>query len=179
MSILRAAAISRAPTAGLAAVGVFWGGFAAYVPDIKAGLSATDSAWGIVMILSAVGGMTAMYLGPSVLRVFGRWTLPLASVFLALACAFPVLPGDMFWMGVALFGMGAAVSTLDISSNVRISVQEERHGIHLMNYCHAMFSFPFAAAAFAVGMMRAGGDDPCTDRAVDGGGDPRARASDL
>ena len=79
MSIFLAAAISRAPTAGLAAVGVFWGGFAAYVPDIKAALAATDAVWGVVMILSAIGGMTAMYLGPSVLAILGRATLPAAA----------------------------------------------------------------------------------------------------
>lgn len=160
MAILHATSLSRAPIAGLTAVGVFWGGFAAYVPDIKAALQANDSTWGVAMIMSAVGGMLAMYLGPRLLAVLGRATLPLTGLFLALACFFPVIPGTVPGLGLALFGMGAAVSALDISSNVRISVLEERHGLHLMNLNHAMFSFGFAAAAFCVSLARQAGWSP-------------------
>jgi MFS family permease len=154
MALLRAAAVSRAPTAGLAAVGVFWGGFAAYVPDLKASVGADDSVWGIVMIMSAVGGMMAMYLGPRVLVLLGRLTLPVAGAALAVAALLPALAPGVALLGVCLFLMGAAVSTLDISSNVRISDLESRHDMHLMNYCHAMFSFPFGLSALAVSLMR-------------------------
>jgi MFS family permease len=157
MALLKAAAVSRAPTAGLAAVGVFWGGFAAYVPDLKARVGADDAVWGIVMIMSAIGGMLAMYRGPRVLVLLGRHTLPVAGLALAVVALLPALAASPAALAPCLFLMGAAVSTLDITSNVRISDLESRHDMHLMNYCHAMFSFPFGLAALAVSLMRQAG----------------------
>ena len=145
MSITTAIAVSRAPIAALSAVGVFWGGFAASVPDIKAGVGASDAAFGAALVMSSVGGITAMYLSPRIGQMLGRAVLPVAGVFLFVALFFPLLARDVTGLGLALLGMGAAVSLLDISANVRISVLESRHGLHLMNLNHAMFSFGFAA----------------------------------
>lgn len=84
MAFLTAVRVSRAPIAGLAGVGVFWGAFAAYVPDIKAALGASDSSWGTVMVGSALGGMLAMYMAPRFIAALGRVVLPVAGVILAL-----------------------------------------------------------------------------------------------
>ncbi len=64
MAILKAAILARAPNAGLAAVGVFWGAFAALVPDIKAEIAAPDAAFGLAMMMAALGGIAAMALAP-------------------------------------------------------------------------------------------------------------------
>ncbi|MGL4311123.1 MAG: MFS transporter [Paracoccaceae bacterium] len=157
---MREISISRAPAAALSAVGVFWGGFAAYVPDLKAGIGADDSTWGMVMIMSALGGMCAMYMAPRVIQLVGRPVLPVAAVLLAIAAFYPILPSGTAGLAIALFGMGASVSLLDISANVRISVLEERHGLHLMNLNHAMFSFAFAASAWATSLARQAGYGP-------------------
>lgn len=157
MAILTALGVSRAPIAGLSAVGVFWGGFAAYVPDLKSAVLASDSSWGLVMMASAVGGMLAMYLAPRFIPAAGRMMLPLAGGVLTLASLLPALPGTLPELAVVLFVMGAAVAVLDMSANVRISVLEERHGLHLMNINHAMFSFAFALSAFLVSLARKAG----------------------
>lgn len=152
--------ISRAPMAALAAVGVFWGGFAAYVPDIKAAAGASDRDFGLALILSAVGGIVAMTLAPRYSARAGRIALPLAGALLVPAFALPLFGHSVPTLALALFGMGAAVSLLDITANVRISNLEARHGLHLMNLNHAMFSFAFAAAALFASLLRRAGQGP-------------------
>jgi MFS family permease len=160
MSILAAARISRAPIAALAAVGVIWGGFAALAPDIKAAAEADDRAFGLALLMAAAGGMAAMYLAPRIARALGRRVLPVAGVVLLAAFFYSPLAGNVWQLGLALFGMGVSVATLDITANMRISALEARHKLHLMNLNHAMFSFAFAGAAFATSLARKAGFGP-------------------
>lgn len=160
MSIVHAIRVSRAPMAALSAVGVFWGGFAAFVPDIKAGVGASDAAFGAALIMSAAGGMAAMYLAPRIGAALGRRVVPVAALLLVLAYFLPLAAHSVPALAAALFGMGAAVSLLDISANVRISVLEERHRLHLMNVNHAAFSFGFAGSALVASLARKAGHGP-------------------
>lgn len=160
MSILRALALSPATAAGLMAVGVLWGSFAGLVPDIKARVGASDGALGAALLMSALAGMGALWAAPWVGARLGRRALPLMGGVVSLVVMAPVLPGTVPALGVALFAMGLAVAMLDITANVRISAAEARHGLHLMNVNHAMFSFGFAGAAWCVGLARAAGSGP-------------------
>jgi len=157
MSLIKATRISRAPIAALAAVGVFWGGFSALVPEIKAAVSASDKEFGLALILSAVGGMIATYLVPRVGALLGRGTMPVLGAFLVLAFYYLLLAESVSGLAIALLFMGASVAMLDISSNVRISALEARSGLHLMNVNHAMFSFAFGGAAFVTALARKAG----------------------
>lgn len=157
MAFFKAIGVSRAPITALASVGVFWGAFSAYVPDVKAALGADDSSWGLALMMSAVGGMLAMYLAPRVIGGLGRWILPATGVVLAAVCFAPAIPASLTTMAIVLFCMGMSVSVLDMSANVRISVLEQRHGLHLMNVNHAMFSLAYAIAALVVSVARRAG----------------------
>lgn len=154
MSIYEAMRLSRAPMAGLASVGVFWGGFAAYVPEIKAAVGASDAAFGAALLAPAAGGIVAMYFAPALAGRFGRRLLPVAAVLLALAYFLPLLSTTVPALAAALFFMGSAVAIVDIGSNMRISDLEEQSGRHLMNVNHAAFSFAFAAAALVASLLR-------------------------
>ncbi len=160
MSIGFAARVSHAPMAGLMGVGVFWGGFAAFIPDFKTRISATDSELGLALLGSALGGMVAMYLGPRLMKALGPKMLRVGAWLLAIAFAYPLFAGSVPAFAIALFGMGATVSVLDVGSNMRISDLEEKHGLHLMNLNHAMFSFAFAASALVVSLARRAGLPP-------------------
>lgn len=151
---------SRATGAGLAAVGVFWGGFAAFLPDYKAAAGATDSQLGAALILSAAGGMAAMAVSPRLGTALGHRMLPLAALLVAGAAFLPLWVGSLWSLAVVLLVMGAAMSTLDIAANVRISLLEDRLALHLMNLNHALFSFAFALAAFGTGLARKAGWSP-------------------
>lgn len=160
MSIHTAVRLSHAPIAGLAAVGIFWGGFAAYIPDLKARIGASDAELGLALIGSAVGGIIAMAIAPRLNRALGRAMLPVSAVLLAIAILYPLFAGSVPAFALAMAGMGASVALLDIGSNMRVSDLEERHGLHLMNLNHAMFSFAFAGAALAASLARRAGWPP-------------------
>ncbi len=160
MSFLVAARISRAQMAALSAVGVFWGSFAAMAPAFKAGVGATDSVFGLALMMSSFGGMLAMYLAPRVVPVLGRALLPASGILLALVAAGPALAASVTAFGAAMFALGLAMSLYDMSANMRIAVLESRHGLHLQNLNHAMFSFAFAGSAFLTTLARTGGWTP-------------------
>ncbi len=155
-----AARASRSSRVGLAAVGVIWGGWAAYIPDIKAQVNAEDDIFGLALMMAAAGSMVSMQVAPRVMARAGRWTLPAAGALAAAAALTPLGAGDAFGLGAALFAMGASIAMLDICANIRLSVEEEVRDLHLMNFAHALFSFAFAATAFAAAFARQAGWPP-------------------
>ncbi|MFZ5710869.1 MAG: MFS transporter [Pseudomonadota bacterium] len=160
MSLAQAARVSRAQIAALAGVGVFWGSFAAMVPSFKDAIGASDSVMGLVLMMTPVGAIIAMLLAARAPAVVGRLLLPSAGVLLAVVAAFPALAATPAAFGAAMFALGFAVSFYDMAANMRIAVLETRHGVHLQNLCHAMFSFSFGGSAFVATIARTAGWSP-------------------
>lgn len=160
MSALQVVTLSRAPAAGLSAVGVLWGGLAASMPDIKEQVGASDAELGGALLASAVGGVIAMSLAPRIGRLLGRFAMPCLSVLVALALFYPLLAYDVWTLTIVMFGVGVSVAALDILTNVEVSAREAKHGLHLMGFNHAMFSFAFAAAAYGTSLGRQAGLGP-------------------
>ncbi|MCV2869714.1 MFS transporter [Defluviimonas sp. WL0002] len=159
-SLVSAARLSRASSLGLMAVGVFWGAFAAYIPDIKSRVGAPDGAFGLALMMAAAGAIVSMQAAPRVLARFGRATMPAAGVVAALFSLSPLAAGDTVGLGIALFLMGASIAMIDITSNIRLSLEEAATGLPLMNLSHAAFSLAFALAAFAAAHARQAGWPP-------------------
>lgn len=159
MSIVKAAQVSRAPFVALGIVGLYWGTFAAMVPELKIQVGASDGQFGWALMGAAVGGMASMFLAPRISGALGKYLLPVLALVLAVLMLLPIWAHSLPYMFVMMIGLGAGVSSLDINANMRISVLEERHGLHLMNVNHAMFSLCFGLSALAVGWMRQSGMD--------------------
>lgn len=160
MSIVTAVRISRAPLAGLTAIGVIWGGLAGFMPDIKSAVGASDAGLGTALVMSAFGSIVSMYLAPRIAASLGRIALPLLGAVLCLAFLYPLLVSSVAGLGLAMFCIGASVALLDITANVRISALENRHRLHLMNVNHAMFSVAFALTALVAALARKAGAGP-------------------
>lgn len=160
MRITKTISVARAPAAGLAMVGVFWGGFASLMPDIKAYAGASDAAFGLIMMLSAAGSMASMSVSSNLYDRAGRLTLPLVGLALSFAFLGPIWASDLYRLSAVVLVMGACVGMMDITSNIRTSAIEADEGISLMNYAHAMFSFAFGFTALGVGMAREAGYGP-------------------
>ena len=160
MSIRSALHLSRVPAACFVIVGLFWGAFAAHVPDLKAQIGASDAVFGLVIFGQAAGLLTAMVLAPRLDRRLGRAGLQVAATALALAWLLPgwiVTPVGLF---LVMLLLGATSGLLDVSMNARVSELEARHGRTLMNANHAMFSAGYAVAALASGLTREAGVPP-------------------
>lgn len=146
--------LSRAPAAGLAAIGAFWGHFAAWLPQIKAQAGVDDAAFGALMVASALGGMAAMAAVARLRAALGPVLLPLGIGLLAMVVYFPVGVAGPLSFGLTMLAFGAAMSLIDITANLRIADLEAAHDRPLMNLNHAVFSLALAGAALLGGAAR-------------------------
>jgi len=154
MSILTATCLSRAPLFAFAAEGVFWGAFAALIPEIKTQIGATDGEFGTAMLFSAIGAVSAMWLAPKFDALLGRRAMAAAAALLAISFLFPALTSSFWLFTVLMVVAGAASGLLDVVMNARVSMIESAHNTSLMNLNHAMFSLAYAGAALATGIAR-------------------------
>lgn len=157
MSFAQDLRLSRAPAAGLVAIGLFWGAFAGWLPDIKLRAGVSDAEFGLLMMLSALGGMTSMALAPRLRARFGYGLLPLSGIAVALVVLLPPFIGSSLQLGAVLLLVGMSMSFCDILSNIRISEIEARVGHSLMNLNHALFSLALALSAALMGVARQAG----------------------
>jgi len=162
MSIYSALSVSRRPVAAFMIVGFFWGAFAAYVPVLKAQLGASDGLFGVLLLGSATGLVSSMWLAPRADRMFGSRSMQVGAAALALGW---LIPGQMtvpLHFAIALGFVGLASGLLDVVMNARVSELEAKHARSLMNANHAMFSVAYAFAAVVTGFAREAGLPPLT-----------------
>ena len=160
MSILSALRVSRAPVAAFTAVGLTWGCVAAMAPVLKARIGVDDAAFGLLLLGTAVGLSSTLYIAPRWDRMMGRLALPLGTLLLAGAVLLPVAAVTVPLFFVALMLMGATSGLTDVVMNARVSEVEARTGRSLMNVNHAMFSVAYAISALLTGAMREAGWGP-------------------
>ena len=154
MSVLNALYVSRRPAAAFVVVGLFWGCFAAFVPVIKAQLGASDALFGILLLGSATGLVSSMWLAPKADIILGGRAMQLGVIVLALAWLLPPLISTPIIFAASLALVGMASGLLDVVMNARVSELEAKHNRPLMNANHAMFSVAYAVAATITGFAR-------------------------
>lgn len=160
MSVISALSVSRRPVAAFVVVGLFWGCFAASVPVIKAQLGANDALFGILLLGSATGLVSSMWLAPKADKILGGRSMQLGVILLALAWLLPPLISTPIIFAAALGLVGMASGLLDVVMNARVSELEAKRNRPLMNANHAMFSVAYAVAATITGFAREAGIPP-------------------
>ncbi len=141
-------------------MGVFWGAFAAFMPEIKARIGASDGEFGVVMLVATLGALSAMWAAPWISQRLGPRVLPLGVLLMGLCFQAPMQVGTLVaFAGLMLLATGAT-GLLDIVMNGQVSHAEVRSGRSLMNLNHAVFSLAYAAAALLVGVAREAGFSP-------------------
>lgn len=160
MSIRSALILSRRPAIAFVVVGIFWGCFAAHVPVIKAQLGASDALFGTLLLGSATGLVSAMWLAPRLDRWLGARSMQAAIAALAFAWLLPsqITHPLVFAASMALVGLASGL--LDVVMNARVSELEATHKRPLMNANHAMFSVAYACSALIAGVTREAGMPP-------------------
>ncbi len=160
MPFLALVVLARAPLAAFAAMGVLWGTFAAVLPDLKAMLDVGEAELGRLILFTPIAAMGAMLAAPRFGVVLGRMALPVAATIMALAFAGPGQATSLVLFPVAMMACGAGTGLTDVLMNARVAAMENARGVHLMNLCHAGYSFGYAGAALATGAMRGAGWGP-------------------
>jgi MFS family permease len=160
MSISTTLIAARAPVAAFAAMGVLWGTFAAVLPDLKTQLGATESELGLLLLPTPLAAVTAMLLAPLIGAALGRVALPVAALLMAAAFALPGQTAQFWLFPLAMMACGGATGLTDVLMNARVAALENDRGLHLMNLCHAAYSFGYAGGAIGTGIMRGEGWPP-------------------
>jgi predicted MFS family arabinose efflux permease len=160
MSLLRDLYISRGPAAGFAAVGVFWGSFAALVPVLKPQVGLSDGQFGLALLITSIGAVMAMWLAPLAERGLGTRALGVLTALLAVATLLPGHTTSGVTFTLAMLGVTMTSGTLDVAMNARVSALEAQVGRSLMNLNHAVFSVAYAICALATGLAREAGFGP-------------------
>lgn len=159
-SLCRYLTVARAPIAAFAAMGVLWGAYAALLPDVKAQLGVDEARLGLLMLASPVAAVLAMLVAPAVGAALGRAALPLATLAMALAFTQPGQVQAVWLFPLVMLVVGAATGLTDVLMNARTAALETDRALHLMNLCHAAYSFGYAGGALATGFMRDAGLPP-------------------
>lgn len=160
MNLLRDLFISRGPAAGFAAVGAFWGSFAALVPVIKPQVGLSDGQFGLALLITSIGAVMAMWLAPLAERGLGARALGVLTALLAVATLLPGHTTNGVMFTLAMLGVTMTSGTLDVAMNARVSALEAQVGRSLMNLNHAVFSVAYAICALATGLAREAGFGP-------------------
>lgn len=152
--------VSRAPSAGFAAMGIAWGALMATMPDIKAQLGVGDGALGGLLLVAALAAIGMMFMAPGLGRRLGPAALPVGTFAMGLAVMLPARDwGPLFFVG-AMLAMGGSSGAAEVWFNARISTLEAGRRMALMNLNHALYSFAYAGAAALAGLARAAGWSP-------------------
>ena len=154
MQVFHALYLSRRPAVAFVIVGLFWGCFAAYVPQIKARLDVSDATFGLLLLCNALGLVSSMVLAPRLDRLLGARGMQIGSVALMISFLLPGFATDALSFGLAMVIVGAASGFTDVLMNARVSELEQLHSKPLMNANHGMFSVGYAVAAILSGVAR-------------------------
>lgn len=154
MQVFHALYLSRRPAVAFVIVGLFWGCFAAYVPQIKARLDVSDATFGFLLLCNALGLVSSMVLAPRLDRLLGARGMQIGSIALTISFLLPGFATDALSFGLAMVIVGAASGFTDVLMNARVSELEQLHRKPLMNANHGMFSVGYAVAAILSGVAR-------------------------
>lgn len=150
----------RAPALSFVAMGMAWGAFAALVPVIKVQIGASDAGFGLSFLVSSLGALTAMWLAPRVDRRFGARSVQVAAGGLTLMFVLPSLTTGLMAFTIAMLAVAMASGVSDVLMNARVSEIEAARKRPLMNLNHAIFSFAYGGTAIATGLAREAGFGP-------------------
>ena len=151
MSALRAA---LAALASFFVMGVFWGAWAALVPEIQLRTQATPPELGAALLWAGAAALPAMLITGRLWRRFGPGLVPVTLVLFGLVAVGPAVAPGVAALAVGLALVGAASGALDVAMNAQVSQIEVTTGRRLMFLAHALFSLGVLLTSVAVGVLR-------------------------
>ena len=148
----------RGGVLGLLAVaaswGVFWGGWAALIPDLKADLGLDTRALGLSLFAVPLAAVPAMALTGRLADRFAQHTLPLVTTLFAAGIGVVAFAGSVPVFVAGLLLVGAASGAIEVALNATAAAHEARDGVRLFNKVHAATPLAMVLAGPSVGLAR-------------------------
>ncbi|MBV9141019.1 MAG: MFS transporter [Pseudonocardiales bacterium] len=134
--------------------GLFWGGWAALIPEIKAKLALTDQQLGLALFAIPIAAVPAMLGAGWLVQRLAQYTLPLVTAAFALGIVLTGWAPSPLAFTVALLVVGGSSGMIEVALNATTAAQEATDGQRLFNKVHAATPLAMVAAAPAVGLAR-------------------------
>jgi MFS family permease len=134
--------------------GLFWGGWAALIPEIKADLALTDQQLGLALFAVPVGAVPSMLFTGRLTRRLAQHTLPAVTGVFAIGCVLVGLAPSLPTFTAALLVVGGASGAIEVALNATMAAREARDGGRLFHKVHAATPLAMVLAAPAVGLAR-------------------------
>lgn len=132
--------------------GVFWGGWAALVPQLKVELGLTDEQLGSTLFAVPIAAVPSMLFTGWLMRRWTQQTLPVVTAAFALGCFLVgIAPTRQALIG-ALLTVGAASGAIEVALNATVAAHEASTGRRLFNKVHAATPVAMVLTAPAVGL---------------------------
>lgn len=157
MKIIDDVILSRPVFPAFVMLGAAFGAFAAYIPDIKSQISATDGVLGLAMFISAIGSVITMWLAPKLDVLLGRRAIVILMGVFGGVFLIPTFAPVLAVFTVGMIVTSSIAGTTDVIMNARLSQIESRNSVTLMGLNHAAFSFAYAISAVIAGLTRGAG----------------------
>ena len=135
-------------------MGLFWGTWAALLPDMKVQVRHDDGEFGLAMLGAGTGALPAMLVTGRLWRRLGWWLLPATALIFAGAALSPLLAGSPLTLALAMVSIGASSGALDVAMNSAVSDVEVTADRRLMYGAHALFSLAVLVGSVATGLAR-------------------------
>lgn len=131
--------------------------WAPLVPFVKQRAGIDDASLGLLLLCAGAGSVIAMmFTGTLGTRYGSRPVIVAGGVGLALVLPLLAAARDTVTLGVALFGFGASLGSLDVAMNVNAVEVERAAGRPLMSGFHAQYSIGgFGGAALTTFLLSA------------------------
>jgi len=149
--------------------GLFWGAWAAVLPDVRERAGLADGRLGLTLGAVAVAALPAMPVAGRLVDAHGaRRLLPRCLAAFAVAAALLGLAAGPSALVAALLLLGAVTGALDVVLNAATAAWERVEGARLMAAGHGFFSVGVLVGAVVTGLARDAGAGPGPVLAVTG-----------
>ena len=144
-----------------AVFGIFWGSWAAVLPDVRSRSGLSDGQLGLALAAIAVAAVPAMPLAGRLMDRYGaRRLLPGALLAFAVTTALLGLAVSPLALVGGLVLLGAVTGGLDVFANAATAAWERVEGGRLMAAGHGCFSLGVLSGAALTGLARDHGAGP-------------------
>lgn len=134
--------------------GLFWGGWAGLLPEVKDQIGATDAEFGLALFGIPLGALPAMVITGKLVSRLRERALPLVLLAFAVACALPGWTYSPVAFAASLVLIGATSGAIEVALNATTAAHEARDGTRLFNKVHAATPLAMVVAAPSVGLAR-------------------------
>ncbi len=145
---------------GFVVFGLFWGGWGAILPAVRANAGVSDGELGVALLMVGLGALLAMRLAGHLVDRFGGPVMPVATIAFGVSAVLPALAGSAVTLAAALLVLGAASGALDVVINSAGAHAEASTSRPVMNLAHGLFSVAVVVASLVTAGLRAAGAGP-------------------